>query len=177
MEEEMDNKKYPWHSAHTAELTKVQRDRYALLRKQGLCVWCGKEKATTRIDGHKAIKYCEGCRVNYNLQRSRQREELKREVLAHYGPNGVLKCSWEDCEVCDVDMLSLDHIENDGNTDRNITAKVKGKTSHSGGITFYAALKREGYPEGLQTLCHNHQWKKEILRRRRDLNGTPSWKK
>jgi len=37
-------------------------------------------------------------------------------------------------------------------------------------------LKRDGYPEGLQTLCHNHQWKKEILRRREDLNGVPTWK-
>jgi len=65
-----------------------------------------------------------------------------------------------DCGVTDIDMLTLDHINNDGNTDR----KVRGV-----GSVIYCRLVRDGYPSGFQTLCCNHQWKKEILRRREIL--------
>jgi hypothetical protein len=137
------------------------RKRYARLRKEGLCVCCAVKPAE--------IKYCEECRVRVNVNRSAERLALKIEVLSHYGNSGVLQCCWPECSVVDPDMLSLDHKENNGNEDR--------KTSNNpGGVAFYAKLKREGLPEGFQTLCHNHQWKKEILRRRADLNGTPSWR-
>src|SRR5271166_3554308 len=39
---------------------------------------------------------------------------LKEEVLTHYGHNGKLQCCWPNCEVKDLDMLSLDHIHDDG---------------------------------------------------------------
>jgi hypothetical protein len=81
---------------------------------------------------------------------------------------GTLGCCWEGCSIVDPDMLTLDHINNDGNVTR--------KGSYKGGVSFYAKVKRDGFPEGFQTLCHNHQWKKEILRRREDLNRTPTWK-
>lgn len=84
---------------------------------------------------------------------------IKAEVLGHYGPGGRAECSWKGCTVDDIDMLSLDHVDNDGAKDR----KLRG----SGGIRIYLRVKREGYPGGYQTLCHNHQWKKEILRRRK----------
>ncbi len=84
---------------------------------------------------------------------------IKLEILSHYGPNGKLQCSWPDCEIIDPDMLSLDHIENDG-ASRRRDKKTKG------GYHEYREIIREGFPEGFQTLCHNHQWKKEILRRR-----------
>ena len=54
-------------------------------------------------------------------------------------------------------MLSLDHIYNDGSADR------KNKPT---GDNFYRFLEKEKYPEGFQTLCMNHQYKKEILRRK-----------
>ena len=85
--------------------------------------------------------------------------EIKLEVLSHYGPKGKPCCSWKGCDINDIDLLSLDHIENGGAKDRN-----SGK--NPGGINGYWIVKRKGYPEGYQTLCHNHQWKKEILRRR-----------
>jgi hypothetical protein len=83
--------------------------------------------------------------------------KLKTEVLSHYGPNGVVQCSWEDCDISDMDMLTLDHINNDGADDRRVKR---------GGRIFYARLRKNGYPDGLRTLCHNHQWKKEMTRRR-----------
>lgn len=93
--------------------------------------------------------------------------QVKLEVLSYYGKEGRLQCCWPDCGVIDPDMLSLDHVNNDGQIDRK-----QGK----GGIKLYRVLRTEGYRPGFQTLCHNHQWKKEIMRRREgrgtgDLNG------
>jgi hypothetical protein len=56
-------------------------------------------------------------------------------------------------------MLSIDHAENNG-------AEERRNNKSNAGITFYAKLKSLGFPVGYQTLCHNHQWKKELMRRR-----------
>lgn len=86
----------------------------------------------------------------------RRNSELKLDVLSFYGPNKALKCSWPGCEVTDIDMLTLDHVYNDGAEDRK-------KYTHSrGGVAFYRRLKNSGYPLGFQTLCWNHQWKKQF---------------
>lgn len=85
--------------------------------------------------------------------------QIKAECLSHYGPDGILQCSFLGCEVCDIDMLTLDHVNNDGAEDR--------KTGrNSTGVRLYWLLKREDYPSGFSTLCCNHQSKKELLRRR-----------
>jgi hypothetical protein len=54
-------------------------------------------------------------------------------------------------------MLSLDHIQSDG---------AEHRREIPGPMEIYLFCKKNGIPEGFQTLCHNHQWKKEILRRR-----------
>jgi len=168
----MNNDKYPWHSANSEALQKSNRERYAGLKAQGVCVLCGKNKAALKTLGEgpeaKFLKYCQECREKYNLSRSKRRLEVKVEVLSHYGPDGMLGCCWEGCTIVDPDMLTLDHENNDGNIARQGTYK--------GGISFYMKVKRDGYPKGLITLCHNHQWKKEILRRRADINSIPTWK-
>ena len=85
-------------------------------------------------------------------------QELKKEVLTHYGPEGKLGCCWVGCDVVDIDMLSLDHIADDGAIHR----KALGL-----GTRIYQWAKKHEFPRGvLQTLCHNHQWKKELTRRR-----------
>lgn len=99
-----------------------------------------------------------GPRVPHNPAEYRVR--IKLEVLSHYGPNGMLQCSWPDCEITDIDMLSLDHVNNDGASER------KNGYRGGGGIATYQRVRRDGFPEGYQTLCHNHQWKKELMRRR-----------
>jgi hypothetical protein len=78
-------------------------------------------------------------------------------VFSYYGPSRVLQCSWPGCRISDMDMLTLDHIDNNGNADR----KVRGL-----GQNLYRTLIKEGFPIGFQTLCHNHQWKKEMARRK-----------
>jgi hypothetical protein len=160
-------------ACYSAKLRAGTLQEYAQLRKDGMCVSCKRNSATFASlegSGGKRLKYCIECREKSNFSKSRCRLESKVEVLSHYGPNGVLGCCWKDCEVTDPDMLSLDHKDNTGNVER------KRGGNFAGGVSFYRKLKRDSYPEGLQTLCYNHQWKKEILRRRADINGTPSWK-
>jgi hypothetical protein len=53
-------------------------------------------------------------------------------------------------------MLSLDHVENNGAAHR--------RSMKAGSI--YSWIVRHLYPDGFQTLCFNHQMKKELRRRR-----------
>jgi len=94
-------------------------------------------------------------KVNYPEIRANKNEGRKLRVLTHYGKDGKLLCCWEGCTVVDPDMLTLDHVNNDGASDR----KAKGTGT-------YRQIEKCGYPDGFQTLCCNHQWKKEVLRRR-----------
>ena len=88
-----------------------------------------------------------------------QNQRLKQEVLTHYGKDGNLQCCWPECTIKDLDMLSLDHVNDDGAEHRKHIGK---------GTRMYLWAKRCGFPVGiLQTLCHNHQWKKELTRRRK----------
>jgi hypothetical protein len=94
-----------------------------------------------------------------NKRKKEIRDARKIEVLSHYG-NGKLCCVWPDCEVSDVDMLTIDHVNNNGAEHRRELG-TKGKANH-----LYRILKSSGYPEGYQTLCANHQLKKELVRKR-----------
>jgi hypothetical protein len=117
-------------------------------------------------------------RNHYNKHKERSRKLsrekrflLKIEVLTQYSPNKVLGCCWMDCNIHDVDMLSLDHIENNGAKERR--EQYGDNKGFSGGSTrVYSRVKREGFPEGFQTLCMNHQWKKEIERLRSLWDGS-----
>jgi hypothetical protein len=92
----------------------------------------------------------------------------KTIVLKHYGKGHRLQCCWRGCTVIDVDMLSIDHVNDNGAEHRERITKGKHRTG--GGINFYQWLLRNAFPDGYQTLCHNHQWKKEILRRKMKRN-------
>lgn len=93
----------------------------------------------------------------------KQRRELIRlETFTQYSPLGVLGCSWEGCTVSDIDMLVLDHTANNGAEERRA---LGGRNAR--GWNFYLYLKKLGFPEGYQTLCCNHNHKKELLRSRK----------
>lgn len=97
-------------------------------------------------------------------QKHKDKDRLRRllikiDVLAYYGKNGHPTCRWRGCRISDIDMLTLDHIDNNGAEYR--------KSGGCGGSALYIRLHVRGYVDGYQTLCHNHQWKKEILRRER----------
>jgi hypothetical protein len=73
------------------------------------------------------------------------RRKVKLEVISHYS-GGNPKCSC--CGETHVEFLTVDHVNNDGSTDR----KVRGA-----GMKFYALLRREGFPNDppLTCLCFN----------------------
>ena len=96
---------------------------------------------------------------------AQRKQEIKREALTHYGADGELRCAGENCQIVDLDILTLDHILNNGCQERKLRPWA-GKGHH-----LYSRLRRAGYPEGYQTLCANHQLKKEILRLREKVKS------
>ncbi len=62
------------------------------------------------------------------------------------------------CDEDDIDVLCIDHINNDGAAHRK---KIGG-----GGVVLYQWLKNNNWPTGFQTLCWNCNIKKEKERRR-----------
>lgn len=98
-------------------------------------------------------------RERYNASKYIYRENLKKEAVAIYSIDN-------DCAICgctDIDVLCLDHIDDDGAEDRKRRG-ISGR--NSAGTSTYAALKRDGWPGGFQVLCANCNLKKEMERKR-----------
>ena len=91
-------------------------------------------------------------------QRHQQHEEIKLLVLEHYS-NGIPYC--KHCGQTDIDVLCLDHVNNDG-------AEQRRKFGGWSGTGFYRWLTRNNFPLGYQVLCANCNLKKEIERRRKE---------
>lgn len=134
------------------------------------------KNAYLRKKNGRVMRMCKECiklRNRRNRGRKRNRKEItlngrkwrasrKAFIFTYYGPNGVMKCSWEGCEVTDPDMLVLDHINNNGAEHR----RNEGKNAI--GFSLYARLIKSGFPPGYQTLCCNHNTKKETIRAREE---------
>jgi hypothetical protein len=73
------------------------------------------------------------------------RQRIRREVINAYGG----ACA--QCGVADIRCLQLDHVNGGGSAHRN---EVMG-TKNTAGIGFYAKMRQQGYPPGLQVLCAN----------------------
>lgn len=117
---------------------------------------------------------------------NKQREYTARFNLCHPGRSNELKfqssdrlkftvllvysdCEKPKCRLCgidDIDILTIDHIDDNGAELR----RASGKGIHFCGRSFYSWLRKKNYPEGYQTLCANCQLKKEIVRRRNGRN-------
>ena len=82
--------------------------------------------------------------------------KLKMKVLSRYSDNGQPRCV--RCGIDDIDVLCLDHINNDGNIHR--------KHKRGAGTVYYKWLRNHHFPKGFQVLCANCNLKKEIERRR-----------
>lgn len=90
------------------------------------------------------VQKCRKCHnakaVSRNLKSQRR---LRLEVLSAYGVNGepACVCCGEDL----LEFLCLDHIGGGGRQERLRTHAQ----------TLHRRLRREGYPKGYRTLCHN----------------------
>jgi hypothetical protein len=95
--------------------------------------------------------------VKNRWRESVARLERKQLVIDTYGG----KCVWENCGITDIDLLTIDHVEDNGAQDR----KEKG---HITGDKMCRLLVKLNFPSGFQILCANHQLKKQVLKYRKE---------
>lgn len=86
-------------------------------------------------------------KAHHNGRRLAIRHKLKQEVIDHYG--GKCFC----CGETILDFLCIDHIDGGGNQHRK-------EQKMSGGSGFHEWLKKNAFPEGFQTACHNCNFSK-----------------
>ena len=120
----------------------TRRRRNARRKAAGMCVECGSRPPEP------GSQLCSLCHPGRNAAIRRTRLKTKLEVIEHYG--GKCACCGED----ELSFLTLDHINGGGS---------KHRKSVGGGKDFYVAMKRQGYPDGLQVLCANCHLSKTVL--------------
>ena len=106
-------------------------DNHIRVRKE--CVQCGDVKRIIRQGK------CGSCRT---MERS-------KEVYTHYC-NGEIMC--QCCGEKEIDMLTLDHINNDGARHRKFNPKT--------GKNLVGYVLRNNFPDGYQVLCMNCNFSK-----------------
>ncbi len=101
----------------------------------------------TRGSGKTALT--EAQRVELNFRHNAQRRNIKLRIIEGYG--GCCVC----CGESQPDMLTIDHIHNDGGEHRK-------QMGHRGaGTSLYRVLIKEGFPRGrYQLLCFGCNWAK-----------------
>ena len=110
-----------------------QKERYKRRLDAGLCLDCPNTSKEDSI-------YCVPCLERKTEDQKERNLQQRRRVLMKYG--GRCECCGED----DLDLLTIDHINNDGRKDR------RGSGSH-----LYASLYKQlpNLEEGLRDLCWN----------------------
>ena len=126
-----------WQQKNKEYCRQKNKEQFKKKKVLGLCTRCGRKN-------DRNFNECSDC----GEKRKRVSEKLKLEVFSYYGQKCCL-CSNED-----LDVLSIDHIKNDGKKHRE-------KISQH----LYSWLKKYNYPEGFQCLCYNCNWKKHIKNR------------
>ena len=99
------------------------------------------------------IKYNKSHSEQIKLMYRRNKLTLKILIFQVYS-EGTMRCKY--CGYDNIDALSIDHIKNDGEKQRN--------KLHLEGSGFYAWLRRNRFPSGYQVLCMNCQLLKRINR-------------
>jgi len=81
---------------------------------------------------------------------------IKQQVISFYS-NNYMKCSL--CDIDDMDILSIDHIDGDGHSER---IKLFGRRC---GGDMYKHLIDNNFPDGYRVLCRNCNWKEYLLKK------------
>jgi hypothetical protein len=74
-------------------------------------------------------------------------DKVMMDVFSHYMTDGKIKCSCPGCNVDDIDVLCIDHINGDG-------AEHRKNNGLKGGSDMYRWIRKNGYPDDLRLLCH-----------------------
>lgn len=92
-------------------------------------------------------------RIRYNSKLSRELyKKQKIECLSHFS-HGEPKCSYPGCNITDIDVLTLDHINGNGSVMR--------REHKLSGNRIYAYLIKQNFPSSneYRVLCFNHNFK------------------
>ena len=124
------------------------------------CSKCGEEKSVSEFDkrtanyadGTVAVLPISSCRPCRNSQfRSAENERTKAKhrkdrdaALRHYAIGELISCSC--CGETQIEMLCLDHINNNG---------AEHRRNESGASSLPTYLRSRGFPAGYQVLCFN----------------------
>jgi len=119
------------------------------------CLQCGEPFETTTCkkycsDDCRLISHYERHRAYYGRKARERGRKRKLQVFQYYSKS--LKPYCEICKIDDIDVLTLDHINNNGNIHR------KTMKSHN----LYYELIKTNFPNGYQILCRNCNYKKFI---------------
>lgn len=101
-------------------------------------------------------EYYKNNKVEFKRKYKEYNWEIRQQVIQFYS-DSTMKC--RNCDIDDIDVLTVDHINGDGIKHRK---KIATK--------LYIWLCNNNFPSGFRILCRNCNWK-ENLRLRHD-NGT-----
>jgi hypothetical protein len=124
------------------------------------CPKCGKRKSEkeyykskSSVNGSNIKGFIGWCKTCHNHKALLYRRAVKKLIFLWYGNKCVC------CGERWIDFLTLDHIKDDGYKDGRRLGKRRG------GWLEYMRITTQGYanrPKGLQILCFNCQWGKQI---------------
>lgn len=103
-------------------------------------------------DKRRGDNLCWWCKECSNLEEERNKQ-INRIITLQIYTNGKMECCL--CGEDDIDVLSFDHIYNNGNIHRKEI-----KNCH-----IARWLIRNNFPEGYRVLCRNCNWKDRLLRK------------
>lgn len=99
----------------------------------------------------------EKSRLRRDFRRRNELRELEKTAVMNVYTNGEGTC--RHCGQGDLDVLCLDHVNDDGYIHRN-------SSRHISGGSFYKWVIKNDYPPGFQVLCGSCNMKKEAVKRR-----------
>jgi len=133
-------KSYDKHKKEISVRNKISRAKpeFKIKHKASMKIWHEKNK-------DRELEYRQERRGYTNLRTRTTRKILKNDILTHYS-----KHDFPECVCCgeksNLIFLTIDHIK--GRKDVNHKKRFAGKE-------LYHFLKKNNYPVGYQTLCHN----------------------
>lgn len=131
------------------KLTKSQIRRIRA-KEKGVCVTCAK---VPPVEGKTRCEKCAKYFVDFNRKNAHiyeprkklYRQRLRVEIIEKYGN----KCAC--CGEENIEFLSIDHTNGDGNVERRALYGKNNPSSYS----WYLKLKREPKRDDLRVLCYN----------------------